>query len=100
MVSNRQIVAALKIAKAKINDGSPNDPRPSYICYALCDKKIRTEVFIETRAMIESRLHPAISMGGWLRHNGVDIGDLTKPKLQAHRQAWLDQLIEEFSQKD
>jgi hypothetical protein len=50
------------------------------------------------KAMIAKRLHPSISLDGWLEHSrGVNKEDLTWKNMQKHRHAWLKMLIKEFS---
>jgi len=48
--------------------------------------------------MIEERIFPYYSLGGWLEHQaGIRERDLTNNRMQAYRHAWLKQLIKEFS---
>lgn len=98
-VTNKQIVATLKAAKGRLWDGL-NPPIPSdkerYICFAV-EEADPTDAGMEVVAIIESRLAPNASVAGWLYSRGVSEEDLTTERVQAHRHAWLDLLIEEFS---
>ena len=47
--------------------------------------------------LIQRRLGCHTVMRNWLEDRGVPRGDLTDERVQAHRHAWLDLLIAEFS---
>lgn len=99
MATNKQIVATLKAAKEHLWDGL-NKPIPCdkerYICFAV-EMADQSDVGMKVVAIIESRLAPNVSMAGWLYSRGVSEEDATHERLQKHRHAWLDLLIEEFS---
>lgn len=102
------IVRALKAAKPLLWDGTGDAPdswsdRPElYICDAILNAHrsgaITTEERRVARDLIHERIDRCFSLAEWLHnHAGIHYSDITPPRLQAHRHAWLDQLIAEFS---
>lgn len=97
--TRQAIAAAFRAAKSCLWDGvSPrgfgNETR--YICIgltAVSDPLVRQDAC----RIINSRLCGRPSLEGWLfAEAGVHEADLTDARVQAHRHAWLDQLIAEF----
>ena len=92
--------------------------KDEYICWAMelvpgavNDAGFRSRDCIDAQTMIQARIEPHTSFGGWLcaklgkrNADGRALTDswtmrpaaLTN-RLQAHRHAWLDMLIKEFS---
>ena len=69
----------------------------SFICHALgaWGEKSGTD---PAREVIEARLGDCRTLESWLHEQGITSKKLTDEKVQAHRHAWVDLLIEEFSQ--
>ena len=66
-----------------------------FICWAIEDTKL-SGVYI-AKQLITNRLGCAFAEK-WLRDvHGIHADELTMPKMQAWRHAWLDKLVEEFS---
>lgn len=70
-----------------------------YICYAINavagDRP--TKAHTAARKVVMDRLGGRASMLPWLEDQGIPRQEITINRLQAHRHAWLDQLIAEFS---
>lgn len=92
----RGVAAAFGACKKYLWDGRSSGCLTPYICWALADSEHRYALVAQD--VIEKRLmgHPTVS--SWLRSVGVPPEDLTGKRLQAHRHAWVNKLIEEFSQ--
>ena len=103
-VSNKKIAAGFVVAKQYLWDGVEEFPRnkSSYICLALrnaCNKKeISIKVCLACTSVISSRLEDSFTLKIWLRARGIFAEDMTNAHMQAHRHAWLDLLIKEFSE--
>lgn len=103
-VTNKEIAAGFAAAKKYLWDGvSPQTfvYLPIHICVAI-DKaankrKITVKIRDACKRVITSRLGGCTTFRGWLKSKGVTITEADEPKLQAHRHAWLDLLIKEFS---
>lgn len=100
----KDIVVALKLAKLQLWDGiGENHGHVSYICVALdlvthawCRDRRRAVELI--KYIIGERMGPRITMTSWLKYTvGIPANELTLERVQAHRHAWVDLLIEEFS---
>lgn len=90
------------------------DPRQvlgEHICHAIvCAKFKKTSVsnhewrqfdhdqdgYQRTQEMVQDRLYPSISAGGWLVKNGIPINQLTEVKMQEWRRLWILSMIAEF----
>lgn len=78
--------------------------REGFICFAITDADYdgrNPEAVSAAKKVIEERLGKFYSLRGWLLARDVlreDIKD--PPRMQAHRHAWLDLLIEEFENKE
>jgi hypothetical protein len=91
-------------AKLRLWDGETDRPTDKYgpICYAISSaycgtvKSEKGQAHLRVRKMIMYRLYPACVMGDWLADHGISRKDITSQALQAHRHAWVDQLIVEF----
>lgn len=103
-VTNKEIAAGFAAAKKYLWDGA--SPQiffylPEHICMAIDKATNKREITVNTRNacknVIASRLNNCLTLSGWLKSQGVTITEADKPKLQAHRHAWLDLLIKEFS---
>lgn len=93
----QEIVAALKACKQFLWDGVGRGRRrrEEYICIALERTNLPTGL---THKLIRERLGLGTSsLHTWLVTRGVDPKDITQERMQAHRLAWVDKLIEEFS---
>lgn len=92
-----QIAKAFKAAVAHLNDGIVVLGKTRYICRAL--EKSNAPHWRYARAVVMARLRGADTLGIWLRYQaGVPSEELTDERVQAHRHAWLQELIREFSQ--
>ena len=100
----KQVHVALKAAKHYLRDGETfNNNNTDYICIALTNAtKDYFDLFKgaeKAKKIISGRLGSCYSFCTWLELNGVTEEELCDYKrLQRHRHAWLDQLIEEFSE--
>ena len=100
----KKIVAVLELSKEYLWDGEGNCPfdKSEYICIALCDvcctlpKYKKFVCYI--RELIEYRLCGTNSLENWLRiYMGIPADQFAPQRMQAHRFAWINLLIEEFS---
>lgn len=104
------IARALKAAKPLLWDGTGDAPDSwsnsnqvrSYICDAILSAgrihAITGEEAWAARELIHERIDRCFSLADWLKTRaGIKASDITPPRLQAYRHAWLDQLIAEFS---
>ena len=97
------IVKVLTFAKSNLWDGKGYvSDKPTYICYALGDVECTSpkyeKVVCYIRELIEFRLCGNNSLEKWLKvYIGIPVDQITPQRMQAHRHAWLDMLIEEFS---
>ena len=103
-VTNKQIAATFRKALPHIRT-RPSGPGERYICYAIEETSQRdgfrrepSDVIRAAQAVIQSRIAPWSSMESWLEDRGIDCWP-NFTKLQAHRRAWLKQLIKEYSTK-
>jgi hypothetical protein len=101
-MKNPTFVRQLEAAKKYLWDGVltshgciPFD-RERYICICLLNSDDVGDV-TKLRSVIESRLDGAADLDNWLALNGVPYYERTDKRLQAHRLAWINKLIEEFS---
>ena len=99
-----QFVRQLEACKPFLWDGkSPwSHEQTRYICIAVAygadALKLELEYAVTLRREIERRLENTSTLSSWLLDQGIPPDDLTEARLQAHRHAWVDLLIEEFSQ--
>lgn len=98
--TNKQIVEALKQVLPLLNNGTHQERKTTYICFAVKDTK--APHFVKqyiTNKIITPRLEGNPTLGTWLMSKGVFLGKyLTAKRLvQLHRKAWVRKLIEEFS---
>lgn len=102
----KDIVVALKLAKLQLWDDIGENieyGHVSYICVALdlvthdwCRDRRRAVGLI--KYIIGERMGERITMASWLKYTaGIPANELTLERVQAHRHAWVDLLIEEFS---
>jgi hypothetical protein len=97
------------IAKAKkylwdgLDDSELNFPVTEFICYAVKRAANRPSEYglAQTfRDDIEVRMHPCNNLWSWLVHEArIPTKDLTHLTVQAHRLAWMNQLINEYKAK-
>ena len=98
-----QFVRQLEACKPFLWDGKSSWglKQTRYICIAVAygadDPKLKLKYAVTLRREIERRLENTCTLGVWLRNQGIPIADLTDVRVQAHRHAWVDLLIEEFS---
>ena len=104
-VSNKKIAAGFAVAKQYLWDGeSPQTIvyLPKHICIALDAARNNTKITIGVRdackEIIANRLEGKNTFQDWLEFKGVKITEGDEAKMQAHRHAWLDLLIKEFSE--
>lgn len=104
MVTNKQIATVLMLAKGHLATGLSND---EHKCIFICNAVSRVGKYNTHCAAIADHVINNIitarigqgTLGGWLMSQGVKKAELTYAKMQAHRHAWIDLLIEEFSAK-
>jgi hypothetical protein len=105
-VTNKEIAQAFRDTIPHLSDGVIYGyPKSSYICLALelgCGNRL---TFLAAKEIITHRLGKdaddyAHTMDSWLVDNGVSTRDMTEERVQAHRLAWLNLLIEEFENKE
>ena len=104
-VTNKEIAAGFVAAKKYLWDGvSPQIPvyLPMCICTALVrasdKRKITVKVRKHCQEIIAQRIDRRVTLESWLISKGVKHAELTHQRIQAHRHAWLDLLIKEFSE--
>lgn len=104
-VTNKEIAAGFSAAKQYLWDGV--SPRilgylHIHICTAIDKAASKRKITVKTRdackKVIATRLDNSITFENWLIRKSVTITEADRPKVQAHRQAWLDLLIKEFSE--
>ena len=90
-----QFVVLLKAAKLRLWEGVVGQGRRALcICNAIPNRGGASQL----RAEITRRLDGHLIFSFWLDHQrGVNKKDLTCANIQAHRHAWVDLLIAEFS---
>lgn len=91
---------AFAVAKDYLADGETfNEQRTKFICLALDEAERRDRCSALgarlARNIINNRLGRNMTLDGWLRDEGVR--NFSYRRLQAHRHAWLNLLIKEFS---
>lgn len=102
------ILRALQAARPLIWDGTGPEPasiganKTIYICDALLHAHTNGAIkecdFRRAKDLINERINHRFSLTQWLVEDaGVPCEDITPARLQAHRIAWVDQLIAEFS---
>jgi len=96
------LVKAFKAAKEILWDGHGSDALlRQYICHALDDVwamgQINAEARKTARALVMSRIAPSYAAGGFFVRVGRIPAAFTSGQVQAERQKFLDELIEEFS---
>lgn len=96
-------VQMLQAAKTRLWDGTGGkEPwnKSMFICIAL-DMSVPDEHEVERgklKRAITKRCWPSNNLSGWLNAHGVSTVDLEDDvRLQAHRLAWIDKMIEEAS---
>ena len=94
-----QFVRQLEACKPFLWDGkSPwGFEQTRHICIAVTYGADDPKHAVTLRREIERRLENTLTLGVWLCDRGIPPDDLTDARLQAHRHAWVDLLIEEFS---
>ena len=101
MTTRKQLVEVFTQAKEWLWDGGPIFKlflKSRYICVAINECHYLPRAHRESAtAIVSKRLQGAHTLKGWLKGKGIPEEDLTPERMQAHRHAWLDLLIEEFS---
>ena len=104
-VTNKEIAAGFAAAKQYLWDGEFfQNPLylPIHICTALCRASDRRKITVKVRKrcqeIISQRIDKCPTFESWLISKGVKNAELTRQRMQAHRHAWLDLLIKEFSE--
>ena len=103
---NKRIAKVLRDAAPYLNTGKHihEGDRARCICFAI-DKGIFASTLNDNVAgvhicrEISIRLGDSATMAEWLIKQGIPEYQLTHNRVQAHRHAWLQQLIEEFDNK-
>lgn len=98
-ITNHEIATTLIRAKEHLNKGDFN-PKANYICIALehvCVPRYMIHYIQDN--IIMKRLGKSSTMTKFLLEQGISSEELTKVRVQRHRHAWLDMLIEEFTKK-
>lgn len=102
----KDILRALKAARPLIWDGTlprGNDGKMMYICDAIWrahnNGAISDRAQLVAKRLIADRIgRHQFSLYGWLEMDaGIPRHEITPARLQAHRIAWVDHLIAEFS---
>lgn len=75
--------------------GCTQSPRQEFICHALRESGHTDWLF--AKQVIDNRLKGEGSLCDWLLAQGIRQKYITFARIQAHRKAWVKQLIEEFS---
>ena len=107
MVTNKEIAQACIKAVPYLNLNEKWDGA-DYICHAISAGDTNNESYYpkseaasKAVEIIEMRLgheyFDTLTLEEWLHKNGVPPYEITYKKMQAHRLAWLNMLIEEFS---
>ena len=100
----KALVKALREGKKFLWDGrSPRPPgQDRMICFAIGIANSSGCVSERARSLctnlISQRLDGCSGLRTWLRNQGIPESQITNERLQAHRHAWLDLLIAEFSE--
>jgi hypothetical protein len=92
-MKNPKWVAALRAAKKQLSN-TGRDIENRYICVALSETKVGCAVSLEIIRRLDG-----MTVRTWLYRNLPESrhGEITDERVQAHRHAWVDQLIKEFS---
>lgn len=95
--TRKRFVALLREAKEKLWDGLTNrHGKEQYICFAITGDGAAPS---HLKDEIHRRLEGYASLGSWLEIRiGRHLEHIPTPQLQAHRLAWINLMIEEFSQ--
>ena len=109
MKTSNVLTHAKKHLTRSYSEGRDNWHLQKFICLAIgqaakYNKRITDANVERCRNMIESRLEGFPSLEGWLEFKGCLssqqwLDDDTKDQIQAHRHAWLNQMIAEFKAK-
>lgn len=93
----KQIAEAFKAAVSHLDDGTGQVGKCVFICLAL--ERSGAPYWGRAVEVVGSRMGEWCSLRGWLRYSaGVPSEYLSYPRVQAHRHAWRQELIREFSQ--
>lgn len=101
-MSNQNKVKILEGVRNLLWDGhSFKGSQHKYICDCITHGPDKSYPFdrMQLREIIHERLGHQFSVSAWLAMQGVPQRDLTNIRVQAHRKAWVEMLIEEFSKK-
>ena len=96
------MAAAFRAAKKHLHDGRTDRDLTHFICFAISRAEWRGEVSHGVADLCAELINQRIgfrgSMRAWLREVArVPDHMMTTRRIQQHRHAWLDMLIEEFS---
>lgn len=94
-----QIAQAFKNAKKHLWNGlGRQGKKQEFICLAIRSRFDGDVIDANTAIhIIEQRIGWCNTMSCWLTEQGIPVSQITPRRLQAHRHAWLDMLIAEFS---
>jgi hypothetical protein len=92
-----------------LHEACNHSAKEKFICIAITTaaaytKRMTSGDIERCTEVVESRLEGAYTLEGWLNNQGCvpehELCDrTTKDRIQAHRHAWLDQMIAEFKTK-
>ena len=103
-ITNKQIANAFRKAVPFLRTDELDGGKTSFICFAVDDAtdcgRVDRRACDKACEIIGKRLGVGCgSIHTWLRRQGIPEKDLTHDRVQAHRHAWLQQLIKEFETK-
>jgi hypothetical protein len=98
----KAFVRLLKAAKGSLWDGTPGIyGKHTYICLSVREAQLDGVCLLkDSKALcdeIDRRMAPHITLRQWLKSQGIPTEELDFIPLQAHRLAWINLLIKEFS---
>jgi hypothetical protein len=94
--TNMKTSTVLTEAKKLLWNGyGPLDGKPAHICLAIISVDNKSKALKE----IQRRLGKSISLSVWLFDKGIEYKEMSRRKLQAHRLAWMNLLIDEYKSK-
>jgi len=101
MSSRKEIADVFHKAKDYLWDGKGlMFGQNEFICHAI--SRTRTDWYArrEARKIVMKRIYPFYTFDSWLSQQpSVKHKDMTVERVQAHRRAWLNKLVAEFSKK-
>lgn len=99
----KALVKAFREGKKLLWDGrsGTHNPMDAMICFTIGRAQskglVSDQAYTLATNLIDQRLAGSCGMRSWLRNQGIPEREITNERMQAHRHAWLDLLIAEFS---